>query len=123
LGADRVVDYTKEDISSMDERYEVILDTVGKFPKSEAQRLLTEHGRYVSTHTSPVKEKQEYLSLIRELAEKGRIKAVIDRVYPLEKIQEAHAYVESGRKKGNVLIQVNQETKRTFSPGSSGTSV
>jgi len=106
LGADTVLDYTREDISATEERYDVIFDTVGKFPRSKAQKLLTENGRYISTHSSPVREKQEYLSLIRELAEKGVIKAVIDQLFPLEKIQEAHAYVESGRKKGNVVIQV-----------------
>ena len=106
LGADLVLDYTREEISGTEERYNVIFDTVGKFPKSKAEKLLTENGRYISTHSSPVKEKQEYLSLIRELAEKGMVNAVIDQVYPLEKIQEAHAYVESGRKKGNVVIRV-----------------
>ena len=108
LGADAVIDYSKEDVSTTEERYDVIFDTVGKFPKSKAQKLLTENGRYISTHSSPVKEKQEYLSLISELAEKGMIKPVIDQIYPLEKIEEAHAYVESGRKKGNVVIKLSQ---------------
>ena len=108
LGADAVVDYSKEDISSTAERYDVIFDTVGKFPKSKAQKLLTDRGRYISTHSSPVKEKQEYLTLIRELAEEGNIRAVIDRVYPLDQIQEAHAYVESRRKRGNVVVTLNQ---------------
>jgi NADPH:quinone reductase-like Zn-dependent oxidoreductase len=106
IGADTVLDYSREDISNTDERYDVIFDTVGKFPKSKAQKLLNENGRYISTHSSPVKEKQEYLSLIRELADKGMINAVMDQFYPLEKIQDAHAYVESGRKKGNVVLMV-----------------
>lgn len=106
LGADTVLDYSREDVSGTEERYDVIFDTVGKFPKSKAQKLLTENGRYISTHSSPVKEKQEYLSLIRELAEKGTIKAVIDQTYPIEKIADAHAYVDSRRKKGNVAVLV-----------------
>jgi NADPH:quinone reductase-like Zn-dependent oxidoreductase len=108
LGADAVMDYSKEDISTTAERYDVIFDTVGKFPKSKAKKQLTGRGRYISTHSSPVKEKQDYLTLIRVLAEKGKIKAVIDRVYTLEKIQEAHAYVETGRKRGNVVVKLNQ---------------
>ena len=106
LGADIVLDYNKEDISNTEEKYDVIFDTVGKFPKSKAKKLLSENGRYISTHSSPVKEKQDYLSLIRELTEMGVIKVVIDQRYPLEKIQDAHAYVESGRKRGNVAIVV-----------------
>ena len=98
------MDYNKEDISNTEEKYDVIFDTVGKFPKSNAKKLLAENGRYISTHSSPVKEKQDYLSLIRELAEMRVIKVVIDHIYPLEEIQEAHAYVESGRKKGNLVI-------------------
>jgi len=109
LGAETVLDYSKTDISKTEDRFDVIFDTVGKFPRSKAQKLLAEGGRYVSTHSSPVKEKQEYLSLIRELAEKGTIKAVIDQVYPLEKIRDAHAYVETGRKKGNVVVQINRD--------------
>lgn len=107
LGADVTLNYTREDIADMDRRYDVIFDTVGKFPKSKAQKLLTGNGRYVSTHSSPVKEKQEYLTLIRELAEEGKIKAMIDRIYPIDQIQEAHTYVESGRKRGNVVIKLN----------------
>lgn len=109
LGAERVLDYTREDICSMEERYDVIFDTVGKFPKSKAQKLLSEGGRYISTHASPVKEKKEYLSLIRELAEKGMLQAVLDQSYPLEKIENAHAYVETGRKKGNVVLLIHHK--------------
>jgi len=104
LGADSVLDYTKEDISNTHGRYEVIFDTVGRFPKSKAQKILAENGRYVSTHASPVEERLEYLNLLKELAEKDIIQVVIDREFPLENIREAHAYVETGRKKGNVVI-------------------
>jgi NADPH:quinone reductase-like Zn-dependent oxidoreductase len=107
LGAHAVLDYTVDDVSTTEERYDVIFDTVGKFPKSKAQKLLTENGRYISTHSSPVKEKLDYLTLVSELAGKGTIRVVIDRAYPLEKIENAHAYVESGRKKGNVIINLS----------------
>jgi NADPH:quinone reductase-like Zn-dependent oxidoreductase len=108
MGADIVLDYSNNDISDTDEKYDVIFDTVGKFPKSKAKKLLTEDGRYISTHSSPVKEKQDDLYLIRELAARGMIKVVIDQIYPIEKIKDAHVYVESGRKKGNIVIVVSQ---------------
>ena len=109
LGAEAVLDYSKTDILKTGERYDVIFDTVGKFPKSKAQKLLAEGGRYVSTHSSPVREKQGYLDLIRELAEQGTSRVVIDQTFPLENIRDAHAYAESGRKKGNVVVQINQQ--------------
>lgn len=110
LGADSVIDYTKGDVSQVNQKYDAIFDTVGKFPKSKAQKLLKENGRYVSTHSSPVKEKQEYLDLIKELATKNIIKPIIDKTYPFEKIRNAHAYVDTGRKKGNVVITINKIT-------------
>jgi len=107
LGADTVLDYTKQDVSQTNEKYDSIFDIVGKFPKSKAKKLLKENGRYISTHSSPVKEKQEYLDLIRELAGKGSIRPIIDKTYSLEEIRNAHAYVDTGRKKGNVVIKMN----------------
>lgn len=108
LGADAVLNYTKQDILQTTEKYDAIFDTVGKFPKSKAKKLLKENGRYISTHSSPVAEKQEYLDLIRKLAAKGIIKPIIDKTYALKEIQQAHAYVDTGRKKGNVVIAVNE---------------
>lgn len=109
LGADAVLDYSRDDITHTGESYDVIFDTVGKFPRSKARKLLTKQGRYISTHASPVKETPDHLSLIRELASTGMLKAVIDQIYPLENIRDAHSYVETGRKKGNVVIRINQE--------------
>ena len=107
LGVDTVLDYTKSDISQINEKYDLVFDTVGKFPKTKAQKLLTKNGRYVSTHFSPVKEKQEYLNLLRELASKGAVKPIIDKTFSIENIKEAHEYVETGHKKGNVVISIN----------------
>lgn len=107
LGADAAVDYRVEDISQSAQKYDLVFDTIGKFTKAKAKRILTEQGRYVSTHSSPVKEKKEYLEMLKELAEKGIIKAVIEREYKLSEIREVHAYVDSGRKKGNVVITIN----------------
>jgi NADPH:quinone reductase-like Zn-dependent oxidoreductase len=107
LGADQVIDYTKEDFSSRDERYDVIFDTVGKFPKSQYSKVLAPNGTYVSMARLSTKEGMENLVFIKELIEAGEIKAVIDRCYPLEQMVEAHRYVDAGHKKGNVVITVD----------------
>jgi NADPH:quinone reductase-like Zn-dependent oxidoreductase len=108
LGAGRVIDYTKEDISSGAERYDVIFDTVAKLPKSQYSRALAPNGTYVSMARLSTKESMENLVFIKELIEAGEIKAVIDRCYPLEEMVEAHRYVDAGHKKGNVIITVGQ---------------
>jgi NADPH:quinone reductase-like Zn-dependent oxidoreductase len=106
LGADHVIDYTKEDFSAKAERYDVIFDTVAKFPKSQYSKVLAPNGTYVSMARLDTKESMENLILIKELIEAGQIKAVIDRRYPLEQMVEAHRYVDTGHKKGNVVITV-----------------
>jgi NADPH:quinone reductase-like Zn-dependent oxidoreductase len=107
LGADQVIDYTKEDFSSRDERYDVIFDTVGKFPKSQYSKVLAPNGTYVSMARLSTKEGMENLVFIKELIEAGEIKAVIDRCYSLEQMVEAHRYVDAGHKRGNVVITVD----------------
>lgn len=106
LGADRVIDYTKADFSTQVERYDVIFDTVGKFPKSMVAKALAPNGRYVTIAKLNTKQSAEELSTIKGLIEAGEIRAVIDRRYPLEQIVEAHRYVEAGHKRGNVVITV-----------------
>ena len=106
LGADRVMDYTKEDFSARQERYDVIFDTVGKFSKSKASKILTPNGTYVTMARLDSKERMENLVFIKELIEAEEIIAVIDRCYPLEQMVEAHRYVDAGHKKGNVVILV-----------------
>ena len=106
LGADHVIDYTKEDFSSRKERYDVIFDTVGKLPKSLYSKALAPNGIYVTIARLSTKENMDNLIFIKELIEAGEIKAVIDRCYPLEHMVEAHRYVEKGHKKGNVVITV-----------------
>jgi len=106
LGTDHVIDYTKDDFSSIDERYEVIFDTLAKFPKSQYSKVLAPNGTYLSMAKLDTKESMDNLVFIKELIEAGKINAVIDRCYPLEQMVEAHRYVDSGHKKGNVVITV-----------------
>ncbi len=109
LGADHVIDYTKDDFSSREERYDVIFDTLAKFPKSKYSKILAPNGTFVSMAKLDTKENLGNLIFIKELIEKGEIKAVIDRCYPLEDMVEAHRYVDAGHKKGNVVITVEQK--------------
>ena len=109
LGADHVIDYTEEDFSSMEERYDIIFDTLAKFPKSQYSKVLKPNGAYVSMARLSTKESMDNLIFIKELIEEGEIKAFIDRCYPLEDMVEAHRYVDLGHKKGNVVIVVRQK--------------
>jgi NADPH:quinone reductase-like Zn-dependent oxidoreductase len=106
LGADHVIDYTKDDFSSLEERYDVIFDTLAKFPKSQYSKVLKPNGTFVSMAKLSTKESMDNLTFIKDMIEKGEIKAVIDRCYPLEEMVEAHRYVDAGHKKGNVVISV-----------------
>jgi NADPH:quinone reductase-like Zn-dependent oxidoreductase len=108
LGAERVIDYTQADYTQDGAIYDVIFDAVGKTTEAKSKPALKPEGRYVSVRAS-TSEKTEYLLTISELLEAGKIKPVIDRRFPLEETAEAHRYVESGRKAGNVVITVVQE--------------
>ena len=127
LGADTVIDYTKEDFTVNGETYDIIFDTVGKLSLSSCRNSLTQKGFYlVSTFGLPdltrdlwssmtggrkvifgaLSQTVEDLVFLKELIEAGRLKSVIDRRYLLEQIVEAHRHVEKGHKKGNVVITV-----------------
>jgi NADPH:quinone reductase-like Zn-dependent oxidoreductase len=112
LGADHVIDYTKEDFSARPEQYDVIFDTVGKFPKSQYSKALAPNGSYVTIARLSTKEGMENLIFIKELIEAGEITAFIDRCYPLEDMVEAHRYVDAGHKRGNVVITLEQSHVR-----------
>jgi len=129
LGADKVIDYTKEDFSKNGESYDVIFDTVGKSSFSSSKRSLKKNGYLILAAAGPsqmirglwssmtsskkvisgvMSEKAKDLIFFKELIEAGQIKSTIDRRYPLEQTAKAHTYVEKGHKKGNVIITVQQ---------------
>jgi len=112
LGADQVIDYTQADFTQNGETYAVIFDAVGKISSSQGKKSLKQRGIYLNVHTSSSGgEKMEGLLFLKALIEAGQIRPVIDRRYPLEQTAEAHGYVETGHKKGNVVIMVEHTNK------------
>lgn len=113
LGADRVLDYTRDDAASLGDRYDLMLDTAGKARTSKlkdaAKRALTANGRCISIDDGKLELSSARLARITALIEDGRLKPIIDRVFPLDRIVEAHAYVEQGRKRGGVAISVSHD--------------
>ena len=113
VGADTVIDYTKEDFTNRGDLYDFIFDAVGKKKSSRLQckKVLTPNGKYISVDDGTPKIHIECLNLVKELIEAGKIRPVIDRCYPLEQMAEAHRYVDKGHKKGNVVITVAHSSK------------
>lgn len=128
LGSDFVIDYTMQDFTRSDKKYDLIFDTVGKTSMKACMKLLTPKGKYLLTDfgfshmvaafislfssrkviisSSNFHWKREDLMFLKEIAEKGYFRPVIDKAFPLEKIVDAHTYVERGHKVGNVPISV-----------------
>ncbi len=110
LGAARVIDYTREDFARGDVTYDVVFDAVAKLPPAQARQALRPGGVYLNVHRDSDKDKGsrwlDELLVLKNLVETGQVRPVIDRFYPLEEIVEAHRYVDTGRKRGNVAIRV-----------------
>lgn len=112
LGADKVIDYTKDDVIQRGETYDVIFDAVAKLPTKQGKRVLREKGIYLNViKDTPAKIYAKDLVDVKEIIEAGQLKPVIDKSYPLEQIAEAHRYVEKGHKKGNVVIIVQKDKR------------
>ena len=132
IGADHVIDYTKEDFTKNGRKYDLIMDTIGKSPFWGSLRSLNENGTYLNANpglfggmimgwfskrsnkkiiTWSAGYTTKNLLALKELIEDGKIKPVIDRRYPLEQTAEAHRYVDTGLKKGNVVITLEHDHK------------
>jgi NADPH:quinone reductase-like Zn-dependent oxidoreductase len=105
IGADEVIDYTREDFTKNGETYDVIFDTVRKLKRSRCRRSLGKDGIFLST-LALTRESNDDLNFLKELAEAGKLRSIIDRTYPLDGVVEAHRYVDEGHKRGNVVIAV-----------------
>ncbi|MGB3587587.1 MAG: NAD(P)-dependent alcohol dehydrogenase [Tunicatimonas sp.] len=108
LGSDKVIDYTASNAESQLETYQYVIDAVGNSKssvlKAKSKQAINKQGRYISIDDgTPTTPKEVFLKL-KELVEQGKLKPVIDKVYPLEEMVEAHRYVEGGHKRGNVVI-------------------
>ena len=129
LGADRVIDYTQQDFTKMGDTYDVIFDAVGKSSYDKCEPALAQNGIYMTTvptlgivwaliktslfgsksakfTTAGLKQNADSLTTLAELAKDGVLKAVIDRCYPMEDIVEAHHYIDTERKRGNVVLKI-----------------
>lgn len=127
IGADYVIDYTREDFTKSGLTYDVIFDAPGKSSESQCAKLLAQNGRYLTANPGPsvqirtvlnvftrtkdamaqyADRRNEDLRTLRELLETGKVKPFIDRAYPLEQTAEAHRYADTGLKKGNIVITV-----------------
>ena len=113
LGASQALDYTRQDFALGVAAYDVVFDAVGKLSAAQGRHALKPGGVYINVHSdSDGGDRRENLLALRELLEAGELQPVIDRVYPLEQIIEAHRYVERGHKKGNVVIAVEKTTNQ-----------
>ncbi len=105
LGANHLIDYKKDDYFEGEEKFDIVFDAVGKTTKSNAKKVLKPNGTFVSIKML-TKETTENLEQIKDMAEQEELKPYIDKHYKLDDIVKAHEYVDSGRKRGNVVIEI-----------------
>ncbi len=112
LGANKVIDYTQEDFTQSGETYDIVFDAVGKMASSQRKVSLKETGIYLNVDkdsggVGKSKDHIEHLVFLKELMEAGKLKSVIDKTFSFEQIPEAHTYVETGRKRGCVVVTMD----------------
>ena len=110
LGAKNLIDYTKTDFTQTGEKYDIIFDAVLKISSSKSRIALKENGIFLSIGDQS-REETAHLIELKDIIEKGKLRAVIDRTYPLEDIVEAYRYVDTGHKRGNVVLTLDEPTK------------
>ena len=106
LGADYVIDYTKEDIRNSKIQYDIVFDTIGKITKKECDKIIKLNGKYITVRRGMVMGKQEDINFLKTLAEENKYTVIIDKIYGLNEIVEAYKYVETGHKKGNIVLKM-----------------
>jgi NADPH:quinone reductase-like Zn-dependent oxidoreductase len=116
LGADTVIDYTKENFTETGKQYGLIFDAVGKKISTHLQyeKALNPNGKFISVDDGNPGQRavcKDNLTFLKELTEKGMIKPVIDKIYPLDQLVDAHRYVDKGHKKGNVVLTVSHYSR------------
>ena len=109
LGADYVIDYTREELAKYGSDYDLVYDAVGKLPASRWKKLLAKNSKYVKVGTDEPGISIDDFDFLKKLVEEEKLVTIIDRTYPLEQIVEAHRYVEKGHKKGHVVITVSHD--------------
>lgn len=109
LGATKIILYDKEDITQQTDTFDIIFDAAGKNTKKQFKNHLTKGGIYKTVEGFEISsETQEQLEFIKTLYENGKLKAVIDKTYSMDQVVEAHRYVDTGRKKGNVVLRMGE---------------
>ncbi len=107
LGANKILQYDKESLATHSEKYDFIFDAAGKYTRKQCKHLLIKNGCFISVSKGYASEKLHQLQQMKELFEKGHLQAVIDKTFCLDEIIQAHHYVDTGHKKGNVVIRIN----------------
>ena len=107
LGADKIILYDQEDFTKVSDKFDIILDAVGKTNKKQCMPLLKSNGKFFSVEGTDISsERTEYLEFLCQLFENKNYVAIIDKIYPMEEVIEAHRFVDIGRKKGNVVLKI-----------------
>ena len=110
LGADKIILYDQEDFKKVPDKFDIVMDAVGKTTNKQCRPLLNANGKFVTVEGADIaSERTEYLEFLRQLFEEKKYNAVIDKVFPMEQVIEAHRYVDTDRKKGNLVLKMTPE--------------